>query len=107
MTVRALRGATTIDRDEPAHLTDRVQELVQSLLTDNELTTDEIISIIVTATPDIRSKFPAKAIRDLGFADVPLLGAQELDVENGMPLCIRLMAHIETDKARSELHHIY
>lgn len=107
MTVRALRGATTIDHDETAHLTDRVRELVQAMLEDNDLTPDDFISVIVTATPDIKSVFPAKAIRDQGFDDIPLLGAQELDVDGAMPLCIRLLAHIETDKARSELRHCF
>lgn len=107
MTVRAIRGATTLDVDKAEHLHDRVQELMRELLDRNGLTPDDFISIIFTATPDIRSMFPAKAARDLGFDDVPLLGAQELDVDNGMALCVRLLAHVETDKPRSDVHHIF
>jgi chorismate mutase len=107
MTVRAIRGATTLDVDKAEHLHDRVQELVQELMTRNELTPDDFISIIFTATPDIRSMFPAKAARELGLDDVPLLGAQELDVDNAMALCVRLLAHVETDKLRGDVHHVF
>lgn len=107
MTVRAIRGATTLDVDKAEHLTERVQELVRELMSRNKLTADDMVSVIFTATPDIRSTFPAKAARELGLDDVPLLGAQELDVDNAMQLCIRLLAHVETDRPRSEIHHVF
>ena len=106
MSVRALRGATTIDVDEPEHLTERVQELVSEVMQSNGLVPDDLISVIFTATKDVRSKFPETAARQWGLDDVPLLGAQVLDVETSLPLCIRLMAHVETDKPRSEMHHV-
>jgi chorismate mutase len=107
MTVRAIRGATTLDKDEADHLHHRVQELTLALMKENDLVADDFVSIIFTATPDIRSMFPAKAARDLGLDDVPLLGAQELDVDGAMPLCVRLLAHVETDKPRTGIHHIF
>lgn len=106
-TVRAIRGATTLDRDEVEHLTDRVQELTRKVLADNHLDHDAVISIIFTATSDISSKFPATAARELGLDDVPLLGAQELTVDDMTPLCIRAMFHVTTERPRSEIRHVY
>jgi chorismate mutase len=107
MTVRAIRGATTLDLDSEEQVRVRTQELVRELMEVNAVQADDIISIIFTATADVRSLFPAKAARELGLDDVPLLGAQELDVNNALPLCVRLLAHVETERARSEIHHVF
>lgn len=105
--VRAVRGATTLDEDTVEQVTDRVQELVREMLKSNELSDDGLISILLTASPDIRSAFPATAVRGLGLHDVPLLGAQEADVEGAMPLCVRVMMHVEMDRSRDEVTHVY
>jgi chorismate mutase len=105
--VRAIRGATTLEHDEAGHLTERVKELIGTMFEQNQLLPDRVISLIVTATPDIHSKFPAAAAREWGLDDVPLLGAQELDVEDATPRCIRIMLHVETDLARSQISHVF
>ena len=73
----------------------------------NVLTTDDVISVIFTATPDLTAEFPALAARKLGFNEVPLLCASEIDVPHALPRVVRLMAHIETDRPRSEIQHVY
>jgi chorismate mutase len=105
--VRAIRGATQLEVDERDHLLDRTSELVRSVLERNSLAVDGLISIIFTATPDLVSDFPAYAARSLGITDVPLLCARELDVVGAMPRVVRLLAHVETDLARSEVQHVY
>lgn len=105
--VRALRGATTVDVDTEEHVSERVQELVTQMLERNDVEKDDLISIVFTATDDIHSIFPATAARPLGLGDVPLLCAQELEVKGGTPQCIRVLMHLSTDRARSELHHVY
>ena len=105
--VRALRGATTLDVDEAAHLTERVQTLVNQMLDRNEVAKDDLISIVFTATEDIHSMFPATAARAAGLGDVPLICARELDVVGGTQLCIRVLMHLVTDRSRTELHHVY
>ena len=60
--VRALRGATTVDVDEPGHITERVLALLQKLLDANDIDHEELISVLFTATDDIHSMFPASAI---------------------------------------------
>ena len=105
--LRALRGATTFDHDESQHVSDRVKDLVTEMLASNTIQHDDIISIVFTATDDLTSVFPAKAARELGLGDVPLLCARELAIENSKPRCIRVLMHISTDLSRSELRHVY
>jgi chorismate mutase len=105
--VRALRGATTVDRDEPDHISERVIALIQEMWARNDVHHDDLISMLFTATPDIHSMYPPAAARSLGLGDVPLIGAVELDVPTGTKLCIRIMAHLETTKTRAEMRHVY
>lgn len=107
MTIRAVRGATQLDADEAEHLLERTAELLQAVLKRNDLTSGDVVSIFLTATPDVRSAFPAAAVRGLGITDVPLMCAQEMDVEGAMPRVVRLMAHVETPRARDEIRHVY
>jgi chorismate mutase len=107
MPVRALRGATTLDEDTPEQMRTRVKELLAALFERNHLEADHVISVFLTATPDIRSAFPASAARAFGLEDVPLLGAQELGVDGAMARCVRVLLHIETDRPRAELKHVF
>lgn len=107
MPVRALRGATTIERDEPEHITERVVALLEEMLDRNGVHHDDLISILFTATPDIHSMYPPTAARSIGLGDVPLIGAVELDVSTGTKLCIRIMAHLETTRSRADMRHVY
>ncbi|MGH9119848.1 MAG: chorismate mutase [Acidimicrobiales bacterium] len=105
--VRALRGATTVDDDRAELITERVGELMAQLFDRNDIHKDDLVSVIFTATDDVRSKFPAEAAREFGIGDVPLLCARELDIVSGTPRCIRVMIHLYTDRLASELRHVY
>jgi chorismate mutase len=105
--VRAVRGAIQLDVDEREHVLSSTRELVRLVLEANSLTNDDIISIMFTATPDVRSEFPAVAARELGLGDVPLMCAQELAISGAMPMVIRLMAHVNTTLARDQITHVY
>ena len=107
MAVRAVRGATQLDQDTREHMLDRVAELVTDVMEANGLAVDDFISIIFTATSDLVSEFPAYAARQLGFSDVPLVCARELEIEGSMPRVVRLMAHVETDLPRADVTHVY
>ncbi|MFI7321478.1 chorismate mutase [Streptomyces venezuelae] len=107
MAVRAVRGAVQLERDEAGHMAEQVGALLTAVLERNGLTREDLISIWFTATPDLRCDFPAAAARGLGIVDVPLICAQELDVEGAMPRVVRILAHIDTDRARSEITHVY
>ncbi|PWI19448.1 chorismate mutase [Streptomyces sp. Act143] len=108
MAVRAVRGAVQLERDDAGHMDEQVGALLTAVLERNDLTADDVISVWFTATPDLHSDFPAAAARKLaGFADVPLICAQELDIEGAMPRVVRILAHIESDRPRADINHVY
>ncbi len=107
MATRAVRGATQLDEDTREHMLDRVAEMVQDVMDVNGLHADDFISVIFTATSDLVAEFPAYAARQLGFGDVPLLCARELEIEGSMPRVVRLLAHVETDLPRADITHVY
>ena len=105
--LRALRGATTIDEDTAEQVRERVVTLLEAMFTRNEVDHDDLISIVFTATDDVRSAFPAAAARSIGLGDVPMLCARELAIVDSTPRCIRVLVHLETGRSRVELRHVY
>lgn len=107
MAVRAVRGATQLDVDEREQMLERVSEMVLDVMASNGLEVDDFISVIFTATSDLVSEFPAYAARQLGFGEVPLICARELEIAGSMPRVVRMMAHVETDLPRADITHCY
>ena len=105
--LRAVRGATTVDADDAEQIFKRTQELVGEMIERNELSVDDLVSIIFTATTDLSAAFPATAARALGLDEVPLLGASELAVSGSLPRCIRALMHCYSDRERSQIRHVY
>ncbi|MCB0952196.1 MAG: chorismate mutase [Microthrixaceae bacterium] len=106
-TVRALRGATTLDVDDEPHMVERVSTLLTEMLDRNQVDHDDLVSIVFTATDDIHSAFPALAARRMGLGDVPLLCARELEIDGATPRCVRVLMHLMTSRSRSEMRHVY
>jgi len=86
---------------------ERVTEMVTDVMTSNGLEVDDFISVIFTATSDLVAEFPAYAARRLGFGEIPLLCARELEIEGSMPRVVRMMAHVDTALPRAEVTHVY
>ncbi len=107
MTVRAIRGAIQVSADERDEILGAAAELILAVLERNEIEPGDLISVIFTATPDLKADFPAYAARQLGITDVPLLCAAEIDVPGAMPRVIRLLAHVNTDQRRADIRHVY
>jgi chorismate mutase len=105
--VRAVRGATQLEEDSRDHMLDRVAEMVVDVMASNGLGVDDFISVIFTATSDLHSEFPAYAARQLGFGEVPLICARELEIDGSMPRVVRMLAHVETDLPRADVTHCY
>jgi chorismate mutase len=105
--VRAIRGAIQVAADDRQEILDGTAELVTQVLDRNGLSTDDVISVIFSATPDLRAEFPALAARSLGFQDVPLLCCTEISVPEALPRVVRLMMHVETGRSRAEMQHVY
>ena len=107
MSVRAVRGATQLEEDDRDHMLDRVAEMVLDVMESNDLAVDDFISVIFTATSDLVAEFPAYAARQLGFGEVPLICARELEIEGSMPRVVRMLAHVESDLSKPEITHCY
>ncbi len=107
MPVRAIRGATCLRSNDPDEMAEAVQELLTNMFESNAVDHDDVISILFTATPDLNCGFPATAARALGLADVPLMCAQELDVPGALQQVVRVMAHVELARPRSEVVHSF
>ena len=105
--LRGLRGATTCDEDTPTSIEDATQELLRAMMDRNELAHDDVVSVIFTTTTDLTSAFPATGARGVGFGDIPLLCASEINVPGSMPLCVRILMHVYTTRSRTELRHVY
>ena len=105
--VRAVRGATQVDTDEKEHVLALTRDLVAEVMKVNELTPDDVISIVFSATRDISSVAPALAARQLGLHDPALLCLQEMHVEGAMPRLVRLLAHVETERPRDQVRNVY
>jgi len=105
--VRAIRGATCLTADDQAEMTDAVSQLLTEILVRNQLTEQDLVSVLFTSTPDLVSGFPASAARTIGFREVPLICAQEIDVAGALPRVVRVMVHAETSLPRSEIEHVF
>ena len=107
MSVRAIRGATQVGSNSTDALSAGTQELISEILRSNGITPQNVISILFTASPDLTASFPAAAVRQLGFEDTPLICAVEIDVPGALERTIRVMAHVEIERKKEEITHIY
>jgi chorismate mutase len=105
--VRAIRGAVQIENADAASTLAGTAELVATLMRRNLLVPDDVISILFTATSDLRAVFPAQAARELGLVDVPLLCATEIDVPGALPRIVRALFHVESDRPKLAIQHVY
>ncbi len=107
MAIRAIRGATCLSANSVEEMNQAVAELIDQMLNRNKVPEDAVISIFLTGTPDLTCAFPAAGIRIHGLTDVPLMCAQEMNVDGALERVVRIMAQVETDQSRSEVEHVY
>jgi chorismate mutase len=105
--VRAIRGAVQVDADEREAILEGTTELVTEVMARNDLTPDDVISVLFTLTSDLRAEFPALAARKIGFGEVPMMCATEIPVPGALPRVVRLMMHVETGRSRRDIQHVY
>ncbi|HUY06436.1 MAG TPA: chorismate mutase [Acidimicrobiales bacterium] len=107
MTLRAIRGATTVEEDESSQIIGATKELLEEILRRNEIRRDDLVCIFFSSTPDLTSAFPATGAHALDLDDVPLFGAVELGVRGALERCIRIMVQCYSENSRAEIHHVY
>jgi chorismate mutase len=104
---RALRGAITVEENTADEILKATSQLLLEMVQKNAVSIDDMVSIFLTMTPDLNATFPALAARSLGWSQVPLLCSSEIAVPGGLPRCIRVLMHINSEKKQSELKHVY
>jgi len=107
MTVRAIRGATTIKTNSEEEIISKTIEVLEIMVKKNEIDLKDIISVFFTVTDGINAVFPAVAARKLGWELIPLLCTREINVPGSLTNCIRILIHLNTEKKQEELKHIY
>jgi chorismate mutase len=105
--VRGIRGATTVDHNDATEIREATQELLQMILSENALCTEDLVSAIFTVTQDLNADFPASSARALGWELVPLLCATEIPVPSGLSRCIRVLIHVNTTRSQTEIRHVF
>jgi chorismate mutase len=106
--LRGIRGATTVEQNEAREIMEATRELLQSIIAENSISTEDIASAIFTVTLDLNAEFPAAATRELpGWKYVPLLCATEVSVPGRLEKCIRVLLHVYTNLSQREIRHIY
>ena len=107
MRLRAARGAIRVPSDDVDVLLGSTERLLSAVLERNGIGHDDLVSIMFTATEDLRSVFPAEAARRMGLGRVPLLCAQELAIEGSMPSVVRILLHFHSERTLDEVVHVY
>jgi chorismate mutase len=105
--VRGIRGATTVAANEPGAITAATRELLETIVRLNGVEPADIASVWFTVTDDLDAGFPARAARDLGWSEVPLICAAEVPVPGAIERCVRVLVHWNTDRAQNEVRHAY
>ncbi len=107
MYCRGIRGATTVERNEREEILVATTELLELMIRENELRSEDIASAIFSLTDDLDAEFPAVAARALGWTEVPLMCTREIPVPGSLRMCIRVLLHVNTTRSASEMQHVY
>jgi chorismate mutase len=104
MRLFALRGATSVERNDAEDILGATTELMQAIMERNALAPEMVVSCIFTATGDLNAEFPAVAARAIGFESVPLLCAREIAVPRSLPRVIRVLIHYHAADDHTPAH---
>ncbi|MFT0800468.1 chorismate mutase [Bacillus swezeyi] len=108
MMMRGIRGATTVEQDTDIDITAKTKQLIEKMISENEIEPEQVVQMLISATSDIHAAFPAKVVRTFdGWQHVPVMCMQEMDVEHGLKQCIRVMMTVQTEKRQDEVRHVY
>ena len=104
---RGIRGAITVASNTSEDILEATDQLLGALIALNRLDPDDVASAVFTTTPDLTATFPAIAARSLGWSDVPLLCAHEMDVPGALSKVVRVLLHVNTSLGPRDIRHVY
>lgn len=106
--IRGVRGAITVQSDQTENVLAETEKLIREIVRANNIVAEDVASVVISTTPDITSAFPAKAVRTMeGWSYVPVMCMHEMNVPNALPLCIRVLMHVNTEISQQAIRHIY
>lgn len=105
--VRGIRGATTVEANEARKIVAATRELLERIARLNGIAPADVASVWFTVTPDLDAEFPARAAREMGWGEVPLVCGREIPVPGALPRCIRVLVHWNTDRAQTDVRHVF
>lgn len=105
---RGIRGATTVVANQETEIIAVTKTLLKEMIEKNDVKAEDVSHVFISATKDIDACFPAKAMRELpGWTHVPVMCMREMDVNNALKKCIRVMMVIQTEKKQREMVHVF
>ncbi len=104
---RGIRGAVCAEGNDPKAILAATRGLLEKIVAANGMAEKDVASVIFTTTGDLDTAYPARAAREMGWTEVPLLCMQEMEVANSLSHCIRVLVHWNTDRAQHEIRHVY
>jgi len=108
MSIRGIRGATSVHADQPDLVLAATRELLEAILAANPaMRPEDVASALFTVTADLVSTFPPQAARQMGWGLVPMMCAREIPVPNSLPRVIRVLVHWNTDIPQDKIVHVY
>lgn len=106
--IRGIRGAITVEEDKESEVISATENVVLEMIDKNKIDPSKVASVFISVTNDINSVFPAKALRSIeGWKYVPVMCMKEIEVTSALPMCIRVMMHVNTQMEQQEVQHVY
>ena len=105
--LRGIRGATTVESNSRDEILAATTELLTALIDANGITEDDVASVFFSATPDLNAEFPALAARNMGWSHTALTCMQEMYVPGSLPMCVRILMHVNTAKSQADVKFVY
>jgi chorismate mutase len=106
--IRGVRGAITVDCNTEEAIMSATEELLHQVIEGNKILPEQVASVFISTTEDLNAAFPAKALRKFaGWTYVPVMCMRELQVPNSLPMCVRIMMHVNTAVPQEEIVHVY
>jgi chorismate mutase len=106
--IRGVRGAITVDCNSEEVIISATEELLKQIIEGNNIDPEQVASVFISTTDDLNAAFPARALRKFsGWTYVPVMCMRELAVPNSLPLCVRVMMHVNTAVPQEDIVHVY
>jgi chorismate mutase len=108
MQCRGIRGATTVEANTRESILDATRELLAEMVRANDVRKEDVASGYFTTTQDLNAEFPAIVARnEFGWSNVALMCGHEMSVPGSLPMCLRILLHVNSERTQDQICHVY